>query len=88
MLVMELTETEFHELMLLFMVYAPSCFGQEKLVLKAKQEVVVTNLYDGRMFLPGFLWYMASLCDTTFCSSFFISSGSRPALLELSAVLL
>ena len=31
----------------MLLVYALSCFGQEKLTLKAKQEEVLTNLYDG-----------------------------------------
>ena len=32
----------------MLLVYALSCFGQEKLTLKAKQEEVLTNLYDGQ----------------------------------------
>ena len=32
----------------MLLVYALSYFGQEKLMLKAKQEEVLTNLYDGR----------------------------------------
>ena len=36
------------------LVYALFCFGQEKLTLKAKQEEVLTNLYDGRHV---FAWF-------------------------------
>ena len=44
-------------------VYAISCFGQEELLLKAKQKEVLTNLYDG--FFAWFpLWDTASLCAT------------------------
>ena len=32
----------------MLLVYALSCFGQEKLMLKVKQEEVLINLYDGR----------------------------------------
>ena len=32
----------------MLLIYALSCFGQEKLMLKAKQEEVLTNLYDGQ----------------------------------------
>ena len=40
--------------MLLVYVYVLSCFGQEKLTLKARQEEVLTNLYDGR---DVFAWF-------------------------------
>ena len=37
----------------MLLVYA-LCFGQEKLALKAKQEEVLTNLYEGR---DVFAWF-------------------------------
>ena len=48
--------------MLLVYVYVLSCFGQEKLALKARQEVL-TNLYDGRDVFAWFpTGYGKSLC--------------------------
>ena len=48
---------------LILLVYALSCFGQEKLTLKAKQEEVLTNLYDGRDVFAWFpTGYGKSLC--------------------------
>ena len=47
--------------MLLVLLYALSCFGQEKLMLKAKQKEV--NLYDGRDVFAWFpTGYGKSLC--------------------------
>ena len=47
----------------MLLVYALSCFGQEKLTLKAKQEEVLTNLYDGRDVFAWFpTGYGKSLC--------------------------
>ena len=34
--------------------YALFCFGQEKLMLKARQEEVLTNLYNGQDILAWF----------------------------------
>ena len=41
---MEHTGTDFRDAI----VYALSCFDHKELILKAKQEEVLTNLYDGR----------------------------------------
>ena len=47
----------------MLLVYALSCFGQEKLTLKAKQEEFLTNLYDGRDVFAWFpTGYGKSLC--------------------------
>ena len=47
----------------MLLVYALSCFGQEKLTLKAKQEEVLTNLYDSRDVFAWFpTGYGKSLC--------------------------
>ena len=47
----------------MLLVYALSCFGQEKLTLKAKQGEVLTNLYDGRDIFAWFpTGYAKSLC--------------------------
>ena len=48
---------------LMLLVYALSCFGQEKLTLKAKQEEVLTNLYDVRDVFAWFpTGYGKSMC--------------------------
>ena len=48
---------------LMLLVHALSCFGQEKLMLKVKQEEVLTNLYDGRDIFAWFpTGYGKSLC--------------------------
>ena len=47
----------------MLLVYALSCFDQEKLMLKVKQEEVLTNLYDGRDVFAWFpTGYGKSLC--------------------------
>ena len=47
----------------MLLVYALSYFGQKKLTLKAKQEEVLTNLYDGRDVFAWFpTGYGKSLC--------------------------
>ena len=58
----------------MLLVYALSCFGQEKLTLKVKQEEVLTNLYDGRDVFAWFpTGYSKSLCYCNFCPSSLIS---------------
>ena len=48
----------------MLLVYALSCFGQEELTLKAKQEEVLTNLNDSRDVFACFLRDTASICAT------------------------
>ena len=60
----------------MLLVYALSCFGQEKLTLKAKQEEVevLSNLYDGWVVFAWFpTGYGKSLCYCDFCTSSLIS---------------
>ena len=56
---MEPTGTDFRDAI----VYALSCFSQEEVTLKAKQEEVLYNLYDGRDVFAWFpTGYGKSLC--------------------------